>query len=1150
MKKKYLFGSIATVAAVAAFTMSCDQQQATVSSIELTGAKASFTVGDTFSSEGLAVTAKMSDGTTSTIEAANFTIDSSKVNLSAPGSYVVMVTYNGVTAYYTVTVVAKDNVQTFVSATVNTSSAKLDYEVGEAYSAANLGLVVTYSNSSITENTVEYVSSLTGYTTTIKNAAGETVETLASSGVYTVTLTKDSITASYNIYVGTTVRRAVDLGAQNASKIGTGEVTTYEQSYSYRTGLISSSKSVNEFAFGENYLTLKETEGIYNGRVEHFENYNGTKNAIRVNASGEASINNDVSVTSEADKIIKGYRFNLLGSTDYSSTTYYGTEELIFGLYSEGLRNENQDFEESVTTVVTGDSKYDVYEFSFGKYLSAEEVGDYYAGFSVINVRFTLNADNSFGTATVSESKYTNDETIEKKDHKDEEGTVYYTYAVKEEYTENGSKYKTVANNIHKFEIVQTSGERDAENPYSGDSIFYQSYNLAVKDKVDDEFVDAENATFTENDYNDGTITFKANSSLVYLQVTDLVGSENANFALDKPKFSSPQVNDGTETTSIYDFNTGLNVGKDYSTDSFTISCSNYGTFELTIKTGCVSHTYTLNVTYADVTSISGRVFNNSLNEDEKSFSNTSNAITVDRDAEVYLNGKTNQASDPAYTAELLDTTDATLEETNIMFEGVSYKMYKFKATALGSYRVKYTSTANPDVSSTMTITIADPFIAADTITNANWFGKFVNGEDYYTVTPSGIIGANGEAIEVKSLTETSATVVLRGTTTETTMTFSSDNSTFTLNGATYTKEVTEADQAAYASLPGDYLTSDGLLINLTADATNPSKGTVKFKGGSFYNDETFSYYYIAGKIYLDDLSASFNSCQLEVGEGSLIVSYTYNTYTTLVGAVAESVVLSDEVKPEWIGTYSYSTPYGQQTLTVSKTSISDSYGYAESIDYIIGNTVYAGGSEYIFSEDGNSFEFWGDTYVKESSGSEETPMITNRDLYGIYAASNGDFIYVDANDIYFGIDNTATAFGVTEVIGTNYYNAIRESISIVPPGRGDATVTYNGKNYYKEFYTTYEGEDATGTQVKMQIFYTTFTLEEGVFLFTITNPRGQTNTAAYTFIESDSGITATAVSTDYPSLEISCDASYNYTVTISTEGYSIVENLYLTAKY
>lgn len=72
-------------------------------SIEVTGATTTFTVNDEFVFGGT-VTAKYNDNTTKTVDAVNYTIDSSAVKMDIAGEYTVTVTYEGKTATYTITV--------------------------------------------------------------------------------------------------------------------------------------------------------------------------------------------------------------------------------------------------------------------------------------------------------------------------------------------------------------------------------------------------------------------------------------------------------------------------------------------------------------------------------------------------------------------------------------------------------------------------------------------------------------------------------------------------------------------------------------------------------------------------------------------------------------------------------------------------------------------------------------------------------------------------------------------------------------------------------------------------------------------------------------------------------------------------------------
>ena len=163
---------------------------ATLESISLNtnNVQKTFTVGDTFTSKGLVVTASYSDGTSKPVT--NFTM--SKPNMSTAGTKTVTVSYteDGVTksATYSITVNSLAPQKTLSSISLS-GSYKTTFTMGDTFSSE--GLVVTASYSDGTSQTV------TGYSVSKPN--------MSTSGTKTVTISyaedNVSVTATYEIVV-------------------------------------------------------------------------------------------------------------------------------------------------------------------------------------------------------------------------------------------------------------------------------------------------------------------------------------------------------------------------------------------------------------------------------------------------------------------------------------------------------------------------------------------------------------------------------------------------------------------------------------------------------------------------------------------------------------------------------------------------------------------------------------------------------------------------------------------------------------------------------------------------------------------------------------------------------------------------------------
>ena len=134
------------VAAALVFTgcPSSTDEEVTLSSISVDASSATttYTVGDTFSSDGVVVTATYSDSTTGTI--ANSECTFTGHDISTAGTQTVTVTYKEKTATYEIKV---SDPTTLSSIKVDANSAKTSYTVGDTFSSDNVVVTATYSNS-------------------------------------------------------------------------------------------------------------------------------------------------------------------------------------------------------------------------------------------------------------------------------------------------------------------------------------------------------------------------------------------------------------------------------------------------------------------------------------------------------------------------------------------------------------------------------------------------------------------------------------------------------------------------------------------------------------------------------------------------------------------------------------------------------------------------------------------------------------------------------------------------------------------------------------------------------------------------------------------------------------------------------------------
>ena len=169
--------------------------------LDTSDAPTTFNVGDTFSYEGLSVTANYDDGTDDIVTPTSV----STPNMSTAGQKTVTVTYTegGVTktATYTITV----NAVTLTS--IEVSDAKTAYYVGDSFVKPTV--TATYSNGSTSD--VTNSATFTGYN--LSNAGNQTVTVSYTNGV--------TRTTSYSITVTAVVVTSLEIsGAKTSFNVG------------------------------------------------------------------------------------------------------------------------------------------------------------------------------------------------------------------------------------------------------------------------------------------------------------------------------------------------------------------------------------------------------------------------------------------------------------------------------------------------------------------------------------------------------------------------------------------------------------------------------------------------------------------------------------------------------------------------------------------------------------------------------------------------------------------------------------------------------------------------------------------------------------------------------------------------------------------
>lgn len=373
-------------------TLTACKDDPSVSSLSLRGYPNTFTVGEEFSSKGLLVEATTKDGTINVSDVA--TIDNSKVDMTKPGVYAVLVKYENIEMPYYITVEPVVNEQRLIALAVDTTNVKLNYAIGETFDSTGLALIATYQNSNDDPNEVKYLTDLTDFNIVIRDSNNLNVTgAFTTSGTYYVYVTQGSVRTSFTISVineRSSVADAVSAAVANqASVAGGSSYSTINSNIPYdyaNTSVL--------YEYGDNLLALS----YYNG-ANYYECYslkNGVASGYKVNeATNLSSVLADVTADS-----IKGPKYSLCAGTK----EYFGAEQMLKALYDLGNSNPNNDYSETIKRVGTdtGGIRYE-YSFSFGL-LESPAANTYYL--HKISVSFALSTSNILESLIVESNTY------------------------------------------------------------------------------------------------------------------------------------------------------------------------------------------------------------------------------------------------------------------------------------------------------------------------------------------------------------------------------------------------------------------------------------------------------------------------------------------------------------------------------------------------------------------------------------------------------------------------------------------------------------------------------------------------------------------------------------------------------------------------
>lgn len=381
----------------------------------------------------------------------------------------------------------------------------------------------------------------------------------------------------------------------------------------------------------------------------------------------------------------------------YYKAVYYNVsasnhEDFIKGLYNLGVNGT----EYGASYGFAGAENEGVYSFS---YLYVED-GMYF----VVEASFTVDAEaNGISSANVSIKQYSESSITL--------NLATDTYAVVEDAEADGSET---------YEITQTFGaamdSTEAPNPYPASDYIVDDYTI----------------TYNDETVNDGaTIEVEAGDEVMFY-----FGAE----VLDVIKYNkitlSATYGDGEELTDSWNAPAELSVN-DYDDERpITFIANIADTFVVVIDVEGVTTTVNVKVNYKTPTSINAVVYDEFNDEKVKT-----STWTMYMGQTLKVMSSVETGCNPAYTAALGKGAMAVLTDNG---DGT----YTFSPVMAGEFIIGFTSTVDPSVTTTLTVTVANPPQVSDILVGAYSGTSMYSSLDASVVfTPSAEGATNGTLV-------------------------------------------------------------------------------------------------------------------------------------------------------------------------------------------------------------------------------------------------------------------------------------------------------------------------------------------------------------------------------------------------------------------
>ncbi len=989
---------------------------ATLQSINVTGAKTEFVAGDTFATTGLVVTANFSDGSTQNVTDKALVTQNADMNVA--GKYAVVVSYAGQNAVYEITVAAKAFAES-----IAISGQKTEFTVGDTFEATDLKVTATMSDGTtkdvtadakITQNAdmntagkyavvVEYADKKVIYEISV--IAKENVKTLDkiavdADSVKTLYELGDSLSieglkvyeyfknsefadsievitdfANYSIKVvdanGNEVSTFSEYGVYTVI-VANGEVNdTYEinvGAYVYDTileaikaGLANADKVDNgkvlEYSGTELFNTLTYQFGdnytkVYDGYSTYHYEMLDEETVFGVNESSDYYTGEPM--FSPAYDPIPEFMLGVdLRNVFGYTIDIYGAEQLIDNLYTIGKEDTSMNYNEEFTDVCTICGLHHSYSFSY------EFVSDGYY-YYYVEVSFSLNDDQIF--ENINANIY-----------------GYYTYNM--DYNEETETY-TLKPEITEYDfdktyvVEQFVGERNAVNPYSAATTMIKSF----------EITDAEGNILKDGD----TVTTKVQQPLVYTVANIL--PETAKPSVDEIKISITDA-DGNEVWTVYG---------SYYDGELSLSPYAIGEFYVTVYTLNTELSLTLKVDYADIQYINGACYDASYMDLVET-----SEVELYAGATLQFGAIVNNGANPGYTISLQNGDG----DVTIAHDG-SYDT--FVAAVPGTYTILFTSIADESITATLTIIVSEAPSVAEILNGKYTMYSAMMGTITVEFTPASEGATNG----VVTIVSAGGYVNESGT-----FTYDYSNNYFEITPASDDQQCqfgvefnpdTYILSATYNGFPQGTLTRPAVVTpnmlsgTFSGEFTHPKLGSkeyaLTFNGdgtGSFsfldgYDTGTFNYSDDNGAITISDAYNGFG----DLFDITVTVS-GQNMHATIFNNYDQSLVEVDLVNPEapvkmFEGAYNVIlNEYGQDvvyaitfngdgtgTFSFEGGMLTGTFNYVEENgQIIISNAMNNYGDNYDMTVeiyDDNSLHLWSYCYWDETEADYYMDKVTS----------------------------------------------------------------------------------------------------------------------------------------------------------------------------